>query len=52
MEAYAGIDLHASTNFTAVIGDHDQRLYGKRLPNRLNAVLAALEPFKETLERV
>ena len=52
MEAYAGIDLHSSTNFTAVIGEHDQRLYGKRLPNRLNAVLAALEPFKETLEGV
>jgi len=34
MEAYAGIDLHASTNFTGVIDEHDQRLYAKRLRNR------------------
>jgi len=49
METYAGIDLHSSNNFTAVIGDQDQRLYGKRLPNRLDTVLAALEPFKDSL---
>ncbi len=52
MEAYAGIDLHSSNNYTAVIDDQDQRLYGKRLPNRLNAVLSALRPFKENLEGV
>ena len=52
METYAGIDLHSSNNFTAVIGDKDQRLYGKRLPNRLDTVLSALEPFKESMEGV
>ncbi len=26
MEIYAGIDLHASANYTAVINDEDQRL--------------------------
>ena len=52
MEAYAGIDLHSSNNFTAVIDEADQRLYGKRLPNRLNAVLSALSPFKGTLKGV
>lgn len=52
MEAYAGIDLHSSTNYTAVIGDHDQRLFGKRLPNRMDAVLSALESFKENLKGV
>ena len=52
MEAYAGIDLHSSTNFTAVLGDHDQRLFGKRLPNRMEAVLSALESFKENLKGV
>ena len=35
MKAYAGIDLHSSTNFTAVIDDQDQRLYGRRLPNTM-----------------
>jgi len=52
MKAYAGIDLHSSNNYTGVIDDHDQRLYRKRLPNRLDAVLSALDPFKESLEGV
>jgi transposase len=50
MEAYAGIDLHSSNSFTAVINDHNQRLYGKRLPNRLETIVSALEPFKEDLK--
>jgi transposase len=50
MKTYAGIDLHSSNNFTGVINEHDQRLYRKRLPNRLDAVVSALEPFKDTLE--
>jgi transposase len=52
MKGYAGIDLHSSNNYTAVIDDQDQRVYGKRLPNRLGTVLSALEPFRETLEGV
>lgn len=52
MKTYSGIDLHSSNNFTAVIDDQDQRLYRKRLPNRLSAVLSALDPFKETLQGV
>jgi transposase len=52
METYAGIDLHSSTNYTAVINDKDQRLFGKRLPNTMDAVLSALEAFKETLKGV
>ena len=50
MEAYAGIDLHASNNYTAVIDDHDKRLYGKGQPNRLDIILSALDPFKEDLK--
>ena len=52
MKAYAGIDLHSSNNFTAVIGDQDQRLFGKRLPNTMTSIISALNPFKEALEGV
>jgi len=52
MEAYAGIDLHASNNYTAVIDGHDKRLYGRRQPNRLDVVLDALDPFKKDLKGV
>ena len=52
MESYAGIDLHASNNYTAVIDNHDKRLYGKSQPNRLDVVLSALDPFKTELKGV
>jgi len=52
MKTYAGIDLHSSNNYTAVIDEHDQRLYRKRLPNRVDTVVSALDPFKQTLEGV
>jgi transposase len=52
MESYAGIDLHSSNNYTAVIDGEDKRIYGKRLPNKMDRVLSALEPFKATLKGV
>jgi transposase len=52
MKAYAGIDLHSSNNYVGIIDEQDQRLYQKRLPNRLEHILQALEPFKESLEGV
>jgi transposase len=52
MKAYAGIDLHSSTNYTAVIDDQDQRLFGKRLPNTMDAVVSALHPFREHMQGV
>jgi transposase len=52
METYAGIDLHSSNNFVGVINSEDKRLYGKRHSNRLEDVLRALDPFKESLKGV
>lgn len=52
MKAYAGIDLHSSNNYLGIIDDNDKRLYGQRLPNELNRVLLAMEPFKDRLEGV
>ena len=52
MEVYAGIDLHSSNNYVGIIDEQDQRLYQKRLPNRLGDILPALEPFKESLKGV
>jgi len=34
MKAYAGIDLYSSTNYTAVIDDQDQMLYGRDYPTQ------------------
>lgn len=52
MKTYAGIDLHSSNNYIGIINEKDQKLFGKRLPNNLDAVLMALEPFKDTLKGV
>jgi len=52
MQTYAGIDLHSSNNFVGVINGKDKRLYGKRHSNRLEDVLRALDPFKESLKGV
>jgi transposase len=52
MKVYAGIDLHSSNNYVGIINEHDQRLYQKRLPNRLNSILKALSPFKKSLDGI
>jgi transposase len=52
MKVYAGIDLHSSNNYVGIINEEDQRLYQKRLPNRLEDILLALEPFKGSLKGV
>jgi transposase len=49
MEVYAGIYLHSTNNYLGVIDEQDRRLYKKRLPNDLDTVLLALEPFKKEL---
>lgn len=52
MEAYAGIDLHSSNSYIGVIDEQDERLYAKRLPNSMNQILVALEPFRKDLKAV
>ncbi len=52
MKVYAGIDLHSSNNYVGIINEEDRRLYQRRLPNRLDDILLALAPFKESMEGV
>ena len=52
MKLYAGIDLHSSNNYIGIINEKDERLLQKRLPNQLDYILSALEPFKKELEGV
>ncbi len=52
MKAYAGIDLHSTNSFVGVINGQNERLYSRRLPNDLNRILTALDPFKDDLQKV
>ena len=49
---YSGIDLHSNNNLTVVSDEADKVLCRRRLPNRLGAVLATLEPYRATLAGV
>ena len=49
MRLYCGIDLHSTNHLVTVIDEEDRRLYEKRLPNRLEATLQALAPYREQL---
>ena len=49
MKTYAGIDLHSSNNYLGIIDSDDKRLFSRRLPNCIDAVVAALKPFRQTL---
>lgn len=52
MEAYAGIDLHSSNSFIGIINQKDDRMFSKRLPNDLDKIEQALNPFKKDLKAV
>ncbi len=49
MEHIAGIDLHSDNGYYGIIEPDGNRIFHKRLPNNPQTILAALEPYRETL---
>jgi len=49
MTLYAGIDLHSNNIYLGVIDHDNQRLFSKRLPNKIDTIKNALQPFKNNL---
>lgn len=52
MKSYAGIDLHGPNSVLVVLDDEDRVLYQQRLRNELPGVLAAVAPFRDTLQGI
>jgi len=52
MQLYAGIDLHASNNFIAVIDADGKRMFKKKLPNEAELILSTLGSFQEEMAGV
>ncbi|MFZ0928733.1 MAG: transposase [Syntrophobacteraceae bacterium] len=52
MQLYAGIDLHASNNFVAVIDASGKRVFKKKIPNEAEIILSILGSFKEEMTGV
>ena len=49
MELHCGVDLHGDNGYYGIIDAEGKRVFRKRLPNELAAVLEALEPYREQL---
>jgi transposase len=52
MELLAGIDLHSDNGYLGISDMHGNRIYDKKLPNKLPEVLSALEPYRDRLKGV
>ena len=51
MKLYGGIDLHSNNSVIALLDEEDNLVYRRRLPNDLQQVVGALEPFGEAIRR-
>ena len=49
MQLYAGIDLHSSSNYMAVIDVDGKRVFKKKMSNEPRSILSGLEDFKEAM---
>jgi len=49
MKLYCGIDLHSNNHVITIIDEHDQILFERRMPNKLETTLQCLLPYQEEL---
>jgi len=52
MEVYAGLDLHSTNTYVAVIDKDNKVLYKQRHGNDLPTILSVLDPFKKDIQGV
>ena len=49
MKLYSGIDLHSNNHVLTIIDEHDQKLFERRLPNKLEATLHCLSTYQQDI---
>jgi len=49
MKAYVGIDLHSTNSVIGIIDEDNNKLFIKKLPNKLEQILLVLEEFKKII---
>ena len=52
MEVYAGLDLHSTNTYVAMIDKDNKVLYKQRHGNDVPTILSALDPFKKDIQGV
>jgi len=50
MGLHCAVDLHGENGYYGIVDETGKRLFSRRLPNSLETVLEALEPFREQFE--
>jgi transposase len=49
---YCAVDLHSNNGYYGIVEKSGKRVFGKRIPNQLEAVIAALSKFKEHIKTI
>ena len=49
MSYYGGLDLHSTNTMIGVMSDQKERVFRKRTPNKICAILEHLEPYKSDM---
>jgi len=52
MKLYSGIDLHATNNYPAIIGEDGKRVFSKKLPNDPERILDTFQAYKGDIEGI
>ena len=52
MDHYAGIDLHSTNSYIAIIDHDNRRVFKKKTKNDLKVVIQALKPYQEQIKGV
>ena len=52
MQLYAGLDLHSRNTYIGIMYKEFQRVFGKRVLNKLPLILKTLEPFQDQLKGI
>lgn len=52
MNYYSAIDLHSNNSYLVVLDQEDNTIIDKRLPNELDRILLALQPYKEWIQGI
>jgi len=52
MRLYAGIDLHANSNYLGIVNEENRIVFKGKLTNDLRKILIVLEPFRQETEGV
>jgi len=52
MDHYAGIDLHSSNSYVAIIDNANRRVFKKKVTNDLQNVLYVVEPYRKQIKGI